>query len=440
MTPALPGTIPGAGARTPMGRLSLMMLLQYAVWGAWLPLAARYLTAPVESGGLGFTGSQTGWILGLAASAGALSAPFVAGQIADRWFQAERALAALLLGGAIVQWMLASQTSFTAWLVLSVAYSVLYMPTLALSNSIAFAHVSDASRQFPKVRVWGTIGWIAASWTFPMLWLQSDLRMGWMPPFLTGPELAGVTARLADALRFSALISAGYAIFCLSLPATAPKRQGVEPLAFLAAFRMMGRPSLLVLLLASLVVSVVHNIYFMQAGPYLSYIGLADSQIGPAMSIGQFSEILMMALLGGLLTKFGFRFVLCLGAGAYVLRYGIWGWVDLPVELLVASQVLHGICYACFFATAFIYVDRMAPADLRHSAQTVFGMVLLGAGPVVAGWLSGTLQEHYQGLAGPDFFRPLWWTLAGIAVAAVLALAAGFRDESGGPLRGDPNP
>ena len=222
-----------------VGRLSLMMFLQYAVWGAWLPLAARYLTAPVADGGLGFTGTQMGTILGLAGSIGAICSPFIAGQLADRYFSTERFLAALLTIGAVIKWITASQHSFSAWLILSILYSIVYMPTLALSNSMAFANLGDRDRQFPKVRVWGTIGWIAASWIFPMIYLQSGLHLGAMPPFLTGPELPNVTARLADSLRFSGIISIGYALYCLTLPHTPPRKDATEKLAFKKAFALL---------------------------------------------------------------------------------------------------------------------------------------------------------------------------------------------------------
>lgn len=413
-----------------LGRLSIMMFLQYAVWGAWLPLAGRYLSAPVAEGGLGFTGGQIGLILGLAGSIGAIASPFIAGQLADRYFRTERFLAALLLIGGALKWITAGQTAYSSWLWLSILYSVVYMPTLALSNSMAFAHLEDRDRQFPKVRVWGTIGWIAVSWIFPMLYLQSNLQLQWMPPFLVGPERAGVTAHLADSLRFSALISWGYAAFCLLLPATPPKRGVTEKLAFAKAFRLLRDPSFAVLVAASLPISIIHQIYFIQTPPFLSHFGLLDSQIGPAMTIGQFSEILVMGTLGWALTRFGFRTVIATGAFAYFVRYLIWSFPALPVEVQVASQALHGVCYACFFAGAYIYADRIAPADIRASVQTVFGIIILGGGPVLGGLLSGWLASHYATPSGGVEFGALWRVVALIGLATGVFFLAAFRERA----------
>ena len=410
------------------GRLSLMMFLQYAVWGAWLPLAARYLTASPTEGGLGFTGTQMGTILGLAGSVGAIAAPFIAGQFADRHFSTERFLAFLLAAGGVVKWITASQTGFGAWLLLSIAYSLLYMPTLALSNSMAFAHLTDRDRDFGKIRVWGTIGWIAASWVFPMIYLQTDLQFQWMPPFLAGPELPYVTSRLADSLRFSAIISWGYALFCFALPHTPPRRKGVEPLAFAKAFGLLRERSFLILVAASLPISVIHQVYFLQTPPFFSRLGLLDSQIGPAMTIGQFSEIVIMGLLGVILVRLGFRTVISIGALAYFVRYLIWSVPTLPVEVLVGSQFLHGICYACFFAAAYIYTDRVAPPDVRHSAQTVFGILILGGGPVLGGVLSGWLADSYANVGGQVDYGALWRVVALIGLAAAVFFWILFRE------------
>ncbi|MBL8766788.1 MAG: MFS transporter [Planctomycetes bacterium] len=426
-------------SKSPLGRLSVMMFLQYAVWGAWLPLAGRFFGASREAGGLGFSNADIGLILGVAASIGAIAAPFVAGQIADRYFRTERFLGFLLLVGAALQWQLRSTTTVNEWLVLGSVYSVLYMPTLALSNSLAFAHLNDRTREFGKVRVWGTIGWIAASWVFPMIWLQHDLKLQAMPPFLVGPELDNVTGRLSDAFLFSAIVSAVYGVYALTcLPATPPKRDAVEKLAFARAFALLAKPSMVVLMLAGLAVSMIHQIYFIQAGPFLSSIGLKDSQVGPAMTVGQFSEIVLIALLGGVLKRVGFRLTLMLGALAYFGRYFVWSTDGVTPAIAVTSQLLHGFGYAFFFASAYIYVDRIAPPDVRHSAQTMFGIVMLGGGPILGGaflnrWLAeaNTVKLVEGGVElsklefGP-FFLTLSWI--GLGVAALVLWA--FRDET----------
>ena len=409
-------------------RLGTMMFLQYALWGAWLPVTARYLSAGVAEGGLGFSGSEIGMILGLAGSIGAVAAPFIAGQIADRYFSTERILAALVIIGGVVKWITAYQTDYSAWLVLSIIYSVVYMPTLALSNSITFAHMKDPDSDFPKIRVWGTIGWIAASWAFPMIWLQTDLNFQWMPPFIVGPEVANVTSRLADALIFSGVISVTYGLFCFMLPNTPPKKDAVEKLAFKKAFALFNQTSFSILVVASLTVSIIHQIYFLQTGPFLSSIGLKDSQIGPAMTVGQFAEIAAMAYLGFFLKRFGFRKVIFLGVLAYAARYAVFGTVTLPIWIMVVSQAFHGICYAFFFAGAYIYVDKIADEDVRHSAQTVFGMIILGGGPVIGGWLSGYLQETFT-QAGLFDYSPFWYTLSAVGFVTALFFGVMFREQ-----------
>jgi len=295
---------------------------------------------------------------------------------------------------------------------------------------MAFSHLTDRDREFPRGRVWGTIGWIAASWVVPMLCLLTGLHFQAMPPFLVGAEVPNVTGRLADSLRFSALISWGYSIYCLLLlPHTPPKRDGVEPLAFAKAFGLLRDRSFAVLVAASLPISVIHQIYFIQTPSFLSSLGLRDSQIGPAMTIGQFSEIVIMALLGRVLARFGFRAVITLGAVAYFVRYLIWSVPTLPASVQVSSQALHGVCYACFFAAAFIYTDRVAPPDVRHSAQTVFGIIILGGGPVLGGILSGWLAGHYLTPAGGVDYSVLWRVVAFIGLATAVFFWALFRER-----------
>ncbi len=409
-------------------RLGAMMFLQYALWGAWLPVTARYLSASVAEGGLGFTGSQIGMTLGLAGSIGAVMAPFIAGQIADRYFSTERILAFLVTAGGVVKWITSYQTEYSAWLVLSIIYSVLYMPTLALSNSITFAHIDNQENDFPKIRIWGTIGWIVASWVFPMIWLQTNLNFQWMPPFIVGAEVPNVTSRLADALKFSGLISITYGVFCFLLPHTPPKKDAIEKLAFKKAFELFRFSSFTILVIASLAVSVIHQIYFLQTGPFLSHIGILDSQIGPAMTIGQFAEILTMAYLGFFLKRLGFKKVITIGVAAYFMRYAVFGTESFPVWVMVISQAFHGFCYAFFFAAAYIYVDKLADEDVRHSAQTVFGIIILGGGPVIGGWLSGYLQNMYT-VENIFNYSKFWYTVSAIGLATMVFFYALFREQ-----------
>jgi nucleoside transporter len=409
-------------------RLGAMMFLQYALWGAWLPVTARYLSASVAEGGLGFTGSQIGMTLGLAGSIGAVMAPFIAGQIADRYFSTERILAFLVTAGGVVKWITSYQTEYSAWLVLSIIYSVLYMPTLALSNSITFSHIDDQENDFPKIRIWGTLGWIVASWVFPMIWLQTNLNFQWMPPFIVGAEVPNVTSRLADALKFSGLISITYGVFCFLLPHTPPKKDAIEKLAFKKAFELFRFSSFTILVIASLAVSVIHQIYFLQTGPFLSHIGILDSQIGPAMTIGQFAEILTMAYLGFFLKRLGFKKVITIGVAAYFMRYAVFGTESFPVWVMIISQAFHGFCYAFFFAAAYIYVDKLADEDVRHSAQTVFGIIILGGGPVIGGWLSGYLQNMYT-VENIFNYSKFWYTVSAIGLATMIFFYALFREQ-----------
>ena len=361
-------------------------------------------------------------------SIGAIAAPFIAGQIADRYFSTERVLAILVTAGGTVKWITAYQTEYGAWLILSILYSVLYMPTLALSNSITFSHIDDQENNFPKIRVWGTIGWIVASWVFPMIWLQQNLHFQWMPPFIVGSEVANVTSRLADALKFSGLISLSYGAFCFLLPHTPPKRNAVEKLAFKKAFELFKEASFTILVVASLAVSVIHQIYFLQTGPFLSHIGILDSQIGPAMTIGQFAEIITMAYLGFFLKRLGFHKVISIGIAAYCVRYAIFGTESFPIWVMVMSQAFHGFCYAFFFAAAYIYVDKIADEDVRHSAQTVFGIIILGGGPVIGGWLSGYLQNVYT-INGIFDYSAFWYILSMIGLATALFFYFLFQNQ-----------
>lgn len=417
-------------------RLGVMMFLQYAIWGVWLPILSRLLGTAVEDGGLGFSDGQIGTLFGFAASIGAITAPFICG-LADRHFSAQRFLAVLLVLGGIVKYITAQQTEYTAWLYLSILYSILYMPTISLTNSICFANIKDTENEFPRIRFWGTIGWIAASWIFPWVFLQHDLQFQALPPFLAGEEYADATSRLAIALQVSGIVSILYAGFAMMLPNTPPKKDKVESIAFVKAFALLKRPSILWLVLASLPIAVVHQIYFLKAGPYLvEVIGLKDSTIGPAMTVGQVAELAVIAFLGVFIKRLGFRTTLAIGCMGYVLRYAIWGAIAMGddvssfgVTLAILSQGLHGFCFACFFAAAYIYIDHIAEADIRVSAQAVFGVIILGIGPVFSGPAMVLLANSFGDGISVTNYAGMWFSLSALSLVTTIALFALFRDE-----------
>lgn len=395
-------------------RLSIMMFLQYAVWGIWLPILASYLGAPTDKGGLGFSGAQIGWILGLAGAIGAVGAPFIAGQVADRYLNAERALAILLLLGGGVNIALSRTTDYNAFLLLAIVYSIVYMPTLSLTNSIAFQNLDDPEKKFPPVRLWGTIGWVVASGAFAMIYLNS------------GDEVEN-TRRVGHSLAVSGVVSMLYAVYALIvLPKTPPKKNVRHPLAFAEAFGLLRNPMFLVATLVALPIAMIHQVYFFRAAPFFESLGVAKQWLGWVMGIGQASEIFFLLILGLFIKRLGYKWVLIAGCAAYTLRFGIFS-LGTPPALVIASQVLHGLCYGCFFAGSFLLVEKLATPDIRHSAQTVFGIIILGVGPILA----GLYNEHVLGEfdQGGTKYAPIWGIQAGIAALSMFVLLVAFPNR-----------
>ncbi|MFA6044972.1 MAG: MFS transporter [Phycisphaerales bacterium] len=414
----------------PTVSLSLMMLLQYAVWGIWLPYLASYLQASTGEGGLGFTSSQVGWILGLAGSIGAVSAPFLGGQIADRFMNAERWLAILLIIGGILKFITASVHDYSTFLTLSILYSVFYMPTLALTNSIAFAHLRNSERDFPIVRTWGTLGWIIASNAFPLIHLQQNVHFSPLPPFFVGEPIANSKALIADALRVSGVMAVLYGVWAMFfLPKTPPTRSVEHPLAFLRAFKLLSHPGFLIVTLAALPIAMIHQVFFIRTSVFLnSFLKFEDQYVGPIMSISQFSEIFFLAILGLFLKRLGYRAVLAIGCLAFAARYALFAIsTEQTREIAIAACVLHGICYGFFFAGSFLYVERVAPPDSRHSAQTVFGIIILGLGPVLAGIYNQWLDKAFPTAGTNPAWKGLWLVQAAIGLTCAIFVALAFR-------------
>lgn len=434
MSPSTPASTKGKGIDA---RLCLMMFMEYGVKGLWMPLAGIFLVAEISEGGLGFTESEKGMIIGIPLAVGSFLAPFIAGQLTDRMFSTQKCLGIMLLIAGILKWATAYQTTLAMWMALSIFFAILYVPTIALTNSLAMQHLSDPKSQFPKVRVWGTVAWIVVSWVFPMIWLQTNLQFQVLPPFFKGDNVPDVTARMLDSLKFAGGLAIVYALFCwFILPHTPPSDKNRKKLAFVEAMGLFRKRSFRVLLILTLPVSILHTLYMMNTSPFLKESGLQASYIMPAMSLGQFSEIVALILLGKFLTRFGFRKIMTFGMACYGVRYAIFGIPGLPVEVHVAVQLMHGLCFGCFYAGAFIYVERISPKAIHHTAQILFFFVMMGLAPAITGaflngWLADLAGAPNGVLDLPSYVR-FWQYAAAIGIVSAILFWVFFRDETQG--------
>lgn len=422
----LPGRLPDV-------RLHVMMFLEYAVKAFWYPLASFFLTASAAEGGLGFTQSQKGWIIGLPMAVGALAGPLLIGPLADRYVSTEKCLGVLLFFAGIIKFVTAYQTSFAAWMLLSMLYGMMYIPTIALTNSLAMTHLTDPKRQFPRVRIWGTISWIAVSWGFAMFWLQTDHHWQWLPPFWKGVDIDQVNHRMLDGLKAAGVCAIALALYCFwVLPKTPPNRGATRRLSWEDARKMLTQRSFPALLLLTVCVGALHALYFIQVAAFLKAKGLQASSLLPAMSIGQFSEIAVLACLGPALKRFGFRNVMMFGIACYLLRFAIFATPHLPIAAYVGAQALHGFCFACYIAAGFMYVETIAPRNLHHTAQTMFVLMLMGIAPTVAVFINKQLSARFVDEAGAltaSGFAGFWQVAAWLTAAVLVAFALTFRAE-----------
>lgn len=356
-------------------RLSVMMFLQYMVWGVWSPVVAVYLER------LGFNGSQIGLFISLL-SLGCMIAPFGGGQLADRYISTEKLLVALHLLGGIFLCATATTTSYTWMITFMLLWSLVYAPTLALTNSITFHHLPDAEKKFGLVRVFGTLGWIAAGL------LLTGVRKIW-PEEQGLPGLSG-----SDSLWLGGFISFLLGLFCFALPHTPPAKTGESPWAFLAALKMMRDPSFALFIIIAFVVSTELMFYYVLTAPFLQSIGIQSANIPAVMTIAQVAEIGTMLALPWMLTRWGVRKTLAFGILSWPVRYAVFA-IGEPTWLVIAALSLHGICYVCFFVVAYIYVDSVATPDIKASAQSFITFVTLGAGMFVGSLFAGWIKDYF---------------------------------------------
>jgi MFS family permease len=404
-------------------RLFVMMVLEFFVWGAWLPLVWGYM------GGLGFSPTEIA-LVGSTFAIAAVVAIFFGNQFADRNFAAERFLGFSHLVGGLAMLGLFFTKSFPLFFALMLIHSLFYVPTISVANSIAFAHLKDAQKEFGIVRMGGTIGWILAS--FPLYFALKGQQ---------GAALQEATAYIFVAAAVASFLLAG---FSLTLPPTPPKHAtGADRLAWLRAAKMLATPFLLVLFLVTFIDATIHNGYFLMTGGFLAKVGIPPERIMFVMAIGQVAEILTMAILGWVLARLGWKLTLIVGILGHGARFLVFALLPDVPEAIVAVQILHGICYAFFFATVYIFIDVAFPKDVRSSAQGLFNLLILGLGDLAAKWifvpLQGSLTQN-----GQIDYRSLFMVPAAMALGAIILLALFFRppralQTSGGgerPLEG----
>lgn len=396
-------------------KLVLMMFLEFFIWGAWFPLVFGYLPH------LKFSPGQQSWILNMFPLA-ALLAMFISNQIADKFFSAEKTLAVSHLLGGLCMLGLSQTTAFWPFLILMAIHCFFYVPTISIANAIAFNAMKDPSREFGPVRMGGTIGWIAAAW--PMFFLLGS----------NDKSLVSWTFIIAG------IASLALAAFSLTLPHTPPRKDAKSSglMAFIKASKSLAVPCIFVLWLVTFVDAAILQFYFSWTERFLTAIGIDQRWIMPIMSLGQIAEILTMAILGYFLSRLGWRTTMILGVLGHAVRFAVFAFFPEQPVVIIAVQILHGICYAFFFATVYIFVDEYLPKDVRSSAQGLFNFMILGAGPFAANSIAPYLHDKLYGIADADgsiktnypglFMIPMF-----VSIAAAIVLAVAFWPSRRGP-------
>ena len=385
-----------------------MMFLQYAMPGATLPVLSYYLMSR-----LAFSSFEASLVMAMSPLSAFIALPF-ATYIGDRYLTAERLLALCHLVAAVFMGMLVFVTSFPVFVGLYFCYGLAFVPTMALTNTVAFHHARDARRDFGRVRMWGTIGWVVVAWVFGYLWLGAGAHR---------------SERLYHALVLSATGSLAMAGYALTLP-----RSSVDPskdATFIpkAAIKLFLKPSLLVLGVLIILTTLTHQFYYFGMGPFLSEIGFRDNQIMPSMSLGQMTEIAFIGTVGAMLARFGFKAILITSILANMFRFAVFS-LGGPTSLILLGLSMHGICYAYFYTSGFIYVNEHAEPKARAGAQQLFHLLMGGFG-TLTGFLTAGITGRL--LADPSTgtiaYHQFWLVPLGLSALILVVLVFFWREE-----------
>jgi nucleoside transporter len=396
-------------------RLSLMMFLEFFVWGGWFVTLGSYLGASLSASGsqIGLAYATQSW--------GAIVAPFIFGLIADRYFNAERVLAAAHLVGGVLLLTLARSASFTAFYPVLLVYMILYMPTLALVNSVAFRQLQDPSREFSSIRVWGTVGWIVAG-----------LCISYVFSWDSTPSIA--QGMLRNTFSMCGIASLVLGFYSLTLPKTAPAadraaRPELRDLLGLEALRLLANRNFLIFFIASILICIPLAFYYQNANQFLTELRVPNAT--GKQTLGQMSEVLFMLLIPVFLQRFGMKTTLLVGMLAWAVRYALFAFGNAGdrVALLLIGIALHGVCYDFFFVSGQIYIDSKAGREIKSAAQGLITLATYGAGMLIGFWAAGKITDRYAAGAAHDW-KSIWQFPAAFAAVIFVLFALLFRNEN----------
>ena len=395
-------------------QLSTMMFLEFFIWGGWFVTLGTFLPQNLEA-----TGAQTAMAFSTQ-SWGAIVAPFIIGLIADRFFNAERILGVLHLVGALLLYMMFQAEDFSNFYPYVLGYMIIYMPTLALVNSISFYQMSDPSKQFSSIRVFGTIGRIISG-------LIISLVFAW----------DSAEGRAEGMLRYTflmaAIASAMLGLFSFSLPKTPPSSKGekvsISDILGLEAIGLLKGKNFLIFFISSILISIPLAFYYQNANPFLSEIGMEDPTA--KMSIGQVSEALFLLLIPYFFKKFGFKITILAGMLAWTVRYLLFAYGDTGelAFMLIIGIALHGICYDFFFVSGQIYTDSKAGPKIKSAAQGLITLATYGVGMLIGFWVAGQVSDMYLNADGSHNWEQIWIFPAAFAFVVLILFAIFFKDE-----------
>jgi len=400
-------------------QLSVMMFLEFFIWGGWFVTLGTFLGNNLQA-----TGVQTGLAFSTQ-SWGAIIAPFIIGLIADRFFNAERILGILHLAGALLMYQMANTSDFQVFYPLVLGYMILYMPTLALVNSVAFNQMTDTAQEFSPIRVWGTIGWIVAG-------LSISFVFSW------DAKLAIAEGALKNTFYLAGAASLLLGLFSFFLPATPPRvdrseQVRIADLLGLEAIRLLSNRNYLVFFLSSVLICIPLAFYYQVTNPFLVEIGMAN--VTGKMTIGQASEVIFMLLLPVFLKRFGLKTTLLVAMAAWTIRYLLFAFGDVGTFsfMLLLGIALHGICYDFFFVSGQIYTDSKAGPKIKSAAQGMITLATYGVGMLVGFWVAGKITDANLLATGAHAWQNVWIFPALFAMAVLLLFGLLFKNEKINP-------